>query len=1676
MKKLMLILFLILSSGILLAGHFWDFEDTPWTDGWTTAKRDQGVNWPRRWDWQPYDLRYRRPPDQDAMSMWCSSYDAGSFVLRDTLISPAITDSVNFYKWFKWGVGYRYYSGRDYDTASVLIRTSVGGAWSNWNQLTFYFGSDVYGVYDSADISSQVYGTDSFQIAFAYRGGTPWGREYYVGIDNVSLSTELPDYPGPVLPPTGSDSCLTGLTYTYSSEAVAGNVEYQFYWGDGSLSGWFPTPDVDQVWAEPGSYFIRSRVRDALFPADSISDWSDSMLVIVVNHNTVRYWGFEVDDGGFANSRSRDWEWGIPESGPYSARSGYQLWGTDLDAPYDENASWLLSQPMDLSAADSAVLYYWMWYESTQDQDAVAIMVLTDSLPNGYDNMNAVTADQVFPPYTGTYFMSWWGTTDPGYTGMGDNWILYSVNLTPYLDMQDLQINWRLGVNSASGLDGFYVDDIRVDTFMNIPGPVVSPSGPDSGLVDTVYTYTSDVIPGTYQYQFDWGDGSVSNWSNSEMVSNSWATVGSYYIRSRVRDAADTTMVSTWSDPLLVKILRPQTVWYNGFEEDDGGYGVGTTGDWEWGLPLSGPLQARSGNLVWATDLDNIYNTNASWFLSPDINISYADSAVMYYWMWYESDWTVDGLGLFVGSESLASYSGTWSSSGKYWDTIPHDLVDPIYTGTFYMTWRSCNQGGYTGSEANWMLYSINLSPYASFEDLSILMRLADNNGTGGNGYGFYIDDIRVDTFLPPIVGPLTAPWGPTWGYVNTNYTFISDTASSGFGDLEYQFMWGDGSYSSWDTTRMDSHQFAGTGVYYIRSRARVISDTTLIGPWSPPHSIDIGLTGYFDPPWTFEPGLQGFLSTTYWNRESSLKHGNDWDLMDSDDWTLWCEGTGQVYVNDTTFSPQVGISGDEKYLIWTSCFRNSTSVLQDTAVILYKLYKNANWSDWDQAYMFTERSYPNWYYKDLPDLAGADSFQMAVIYIHRDGTSYDRFFGIDNIMLSNRPYITEIGWNFENNTNVDWTHTNGNLWPNGWQNRSSSTVSSLSLPSDGSYSMWIGNASSSTTPLVDTTFSPADWNPINVKYMRYGIGFNNNYDSIKVILSGYSVSGWSEWFELKTYYPLITPAFVGWDSVDVSAYAAYSKIDIGFCFYENTSSHGAAVIDNITLFSADETDALVAPPEPGNENIFAPAGNHEITSMVINSGTSTADFTVNAILVDMVTGDVILDESYNVTNLHYEDSLNINFGSVVLESDHIYQKKVLIDYPGDQNCHNDTAVSMIRCQSPQWVRLADIPTPVSGGCSWIDEDDYIHVYTDTLHYVYNPGTNTWSEDTPPPLELLSGNCTVANEQVFIVGEFRNQEEVMLIYDQSSDNYQTVELPEGMTSPTVISTTGWGNDYVYVIEGDLDHYPKCYLFDQNTQTFMIANPVPGGFSQGVASQIDGKILLAAGNNLGHHFYIGEVNPASPTLINWSTDYRSPVGRTNQAFGGGTGTFFLVAGGEKDGQYISSVYLYENERGWFTLPDFPEQKADATVIAMLKEQGYGISDLATFYVLGGKDSSGELKSLYCLSLDVAKPLGGQSEEQIVNSPYAFSVFLSSSNVFTDGVSINLTVPGHTRVNFYVYDLTGRKVSSMVQEMNAGIHQLRWNGTDHHGHQISAGTYFYVIETEYGSSSGKLMRVE
>ncbi len=87
-------------------------------------------------------------------------------------------------------------------------------------------------------------------------------------------------------------------------------------------------------------------------------------------------------------------------------------------------------------------------------------------------------------------------------------------------------------------------------------------------------------------------------------------------------------------------------------------------------------------------------------------------------------------------------------------------------------------------------------------------------------------------------------------------------------------------------------------------------------------------------------------------------------------------------------------------------------------------------------------------------------------------------------------------------------------------------------------------------------------------------------------------------------------------------------------------------------------------------------------------------------------------------------------------------------------------------------------------------------------------------------------------------------------------------------------------------------------------------------------------------------------------------------------------------------------------------------------------------------------------------------------------YSFSLKQNYPNPFNPTTKITYSIPASSQVNLIIYDMLGREVETLVNEIqNAGKYEIKFNADG-----LSSGIYFYRLRTEQFSKTMKLLLLE
>jgi len=86
-----------------------------------------------------------------------------------------------------------------------------------------------------------------------------------------------------------------------------------------------------------------------------------------------------------------------------------------------------------------------------------------------------------------------------------------------------------------------------------------------------------------------------------------------------------------------------------------------------------------------------------------------------------------------------------------------------------------------------------------------------------------------------------------------------------------------------------------------------------------------------------------------------------------------------------------------------------------------------------------------------------------------------------------------------------------------------------------------------------------------------------------------------------------------------------------------------------------------------------------------------------------------------------------------------------------------------------------------------------------------------------------------------------------------------------------------------------------------------------------------------------------------------------------------------------------------------------------------------------------------------------------DDGLVSIPENLVLYANYPNPFNPSTTIRFDVPEAGIVNLTIYDLNGRRITTLVDEnMAAGSHQVSWNGHDASGISVASGVYIYRLQ--------------
>ena len=96
------------------------------------------------------------------------------------------------------------------------------------------------------------------------------------------------------------------------------------------------------------------------------------------------------------------------------------------------------------------------------------------------------------------------------------------------------------------------------------------------------------------------------------------------------------------------------------------------------------------------------------------------------------------------------------------------------------------------------------------------------------------------------------------------------------------------------------------------------------------------------------------------------------------------------------------------------------------------------------------------------------------------------------------------------------------------------------------------------------------------------------------------------------------------------------------------------------------------------------------------------------------------------------------------------------------------------------------------------------------------------------------------------------------------------------------------------------------------------------------------------------------------------------------------------------------------------------------------------------------------------------------EEIETTEMTYRLEQNYPNPFNPTTNIRFSIPFAENVSLYVYNVLGKKVATLLEEvLGEGEHEIEWGGIDDQGNPISAGVYFYELKSGDFQSMRKMI---
>jgi len=349
----------------------------------------------------------------------------------------------------------------------------------------------------------------------------------------------------------------------------------------------------------------------------------------------------------------------------------------------------------------------------------------------------------------------------------------------------------------------------------------------------------------------------------------------------------------------------------------------------------------------------------------------------------------------------------------------------------------------------------------------------------------------------------------------------------------------------------------------------------------------------------------------------------------------------------------------------------------------------------------------------------------------------------------------------------------------------------------------------------------------------------------------------------------------------------------------------------------------------------------------------------------------------------------------------------------------------------------------------------------------------TWTTGVPLPVAKAGGTLTAANGKLYYIGGGSSVTVGSTDIYEYSGGAWTLKAP----CPLAVSghaTVNWGDSVLFVTGGPWGTGTTTVNFYRiGSNTWGSSTPFATGRRSHAAGLSGNKIFIAGGFPFTKSFQIGTIGSNAST-ITWvaGPDIPVPAAFTGLSRIGGfaLGNAFYTVGGERGGPggYHDSVHVWSiSGNAWFKVISGKPGGGMSNMFAAVS--GRVVNDTAKIFLPGGYTGVGSSNfDVIGCGPNIFVGLVPINSEV----PNVYRLSQNYPNPFNPITNIKFSIPVTGLVKLTVYDILGREVAQLLNEVKPAGNYL----VDFDASKLSSGVYFYTIQSGDFIDTKKMLLVK